>query len=142
MMTDGGLSVMSEATVFTGKLTHAEKNLSKMGQKRKDDFDKLKYQVEELKEELTEVKKKYKAAVARRDTLEGQVKSIKTDLGMKMRTLLDKTENDDKLIQMLKQEITRLESTKGVKSNLGTENKSEAAAEIHRLKRDCANLKN
>ena len=60
---------------------------------------------------------------------------------MKMRTLLDKTENDDKLIQMLKSEITRLENTKGVKSKLDGD-QSEVAAELHRLKRDCANLKN
>ena len=31
VMTDGGLSVISENTVFTGKITHAEKNLSKLG---------------------------------------------------------------------------------------------------------------
>lgn len=35
-----------------------------------------------------------------------------------MKMLLDKTENDDKLIKMLKQEIGRLEQMKGIKSNL------------------------
>jgi hypothetical protein len=37
---------------------------------------------------------------------------------MKMKMLLDKTENDDKLIMMLKQEVARLEQVKGVKSTL------------------------
>ena len=47
MMTDGGLSVISEASVFTGKITHAEKNLSKIGERKREDIDKLKYQIEE-----------------------------------------------------------------------------------------------
>jgi len=44
---DGGLSVISEASVFTGKITHAEKNISKLGEKKKEDVDKLKYTIEE-----------------------------------------------------------------------------------------------
>ena len=48
--------------------------------------------------------------------LENQMKSVKTDFGMKMKMLLDKTENDDKLITMLKQEVSRLENLKGAKS--------------------------
>ena len=43
MMTDGGMSVISEASVFTGKITHAERNLNKLGEKKKEDVDKLKY---------------------------------------------------------------------------------------------------
>lgn len=107
-------------------------------------MDKLKYQVEELKEEASEVKTKYKAAVARRDTLEKQLKTIKTDFGMKIKMLLDKAENDDKLVAMLKAEVARLENVKGVKSQL----KSDAApnhehiTEMQKLKRDVANLKN
>ena len=113
---DGGLSVISEASVFTGKITHAEKNISKLGEKKKEDVDKLKYTLEEQKAELAEIKAKYKGAMARRDTLENQMKTIKTDFGMKIKMLLDKTENDDKLISMLKSEISRLENVKGVKS--------------------------
>ena len=71
-----------------------------------------------MKEEISELKSKYKGATARRDTLETQMKTIKTDFGMKIKMLLDKTENDDKLIQMLKHEIARLEGLKGVKSQL------------------------
>ena len=113
-MTEG--SVMTENTVFTGKITHAERNLNKLGDKKREDVDKLKYQIEEMKEEVSELKSKYKGAVARRDTLETQMKTVKTDYGMKIKMLLDKTENDDKLIQMLKSEIARLEGLKGVKS--------------------------
>lgn len=114
-MTDG-LSVISEGSVFTGKVTHAEKKIAQLGEKKKDDIDKLKFQIEELKEELTEAKNKYKGAISRRDTLEKQLKTIKTDFGMKIKMLLDKAENDDKLVAMLKQEVARLENIKGVKS--------------------------
>lgn len=62
------------------------------------------------------MKTKYKAAVARRDTLENQMKDIKTEFTSKIKILIEKTENDDKLIQMLKQEIRRLEGIKGTKS--------------------------
>lgn len=45
-MTDN-LSVISENTVFTGKITHAERNLTKLANKKGEDVDKLKYQIEE-----------------------------------------------------------------------------------------------
>ena len=144
-MTDG-LSVISENTVFTGKITHAEKNLSKVADKKREDMDKLKYQLDEQKEELLEVKKKYKAALARRDTLENQMKNIKTEFGTKIKMLLDKAENDDKLVQMLKGEIGRLENLKGVKSTLKQESDNAAKVlndkNVANMKREIANLQN
>ena len=59
-MTDG-LSVISENTVFTGKITHAERNLTKLDAKKKDDLDKLKYTIEEQKEELEETDPRWDA---------------------------------------------------------------------------------
>ena len=47
VMTDN-MSVISEApTVFTGKITHAERNLKKIGEKKNEETDKLKQQVDE-----------------------------------------------------------------------------------------------
>jgi hypothetical protein len=37
IMTEG--SVMSVNTVFTGKITHAERNLNKLGDKKREDVD-------------------------------------------------------------------------------------------------------
>ena len=54
-MTDQ-MSVISENTVFTGKITHAERNLTKLASKKGEDVEKLKYTIEEQKEELAEVK--------------------------------------------------------------------------------------
>jgi len=103
MMTDGGQSVVSEqASVFTGKITHAEKKIAKLGVQKKEVQQDLQFTIDEQKAEIKELKQKYKGAIARRDTLEGQLKTIKTDFGMKIKMLLDKTENDDKLVGMLK----------------------------------------
>ncbi len=66
-----GLSVISEVpSVFTGKVTHAEKNLTKLDTNKTKELELLKKEMEETKEELKDLKTKYKAAVARRDTLE------------------------------------------------------------------------
>ena len=72
------------------------------------------------------------------------MKTIKTDFGMKMKMLLDKTENDDKLIAMLKQEIARLENLKGVKSQLKSDDAADHQhiTEMQKLKRELTNLKN
>ena len=59
-MTDGGLSVISEqASVFTGKITHAEKKIAKIGDKKKEDLEKLKYTIDEQASEIQEIKLKY-----------------------------------------------------------------------------------
>ena len=70
-----GLSVISETTGFGamtqfGKISQAEKNLSKLENNRAKDLEKALKELEETKEELNQLKTKYKAAVARRDTLE------------------------------------------------------------------------
>ena len=104
-----GLSVISENTVFTGKITHAEKNLSKLDQNRTKELEQVKKELEEKIVDYHNLNTKYKAAVARRDTLEDQLKGIKGEFGSKIKILIEKTENDDKLISMLKSEIKRLE---------------------------------
>ena len=144
MTHDGAMSMMSNNTVFTGKITHAEKNLSKLGERKKEDVEKLKYTIEEQKEEIKELRQKYQGAMARRDTLENKMKTIKTEFGAKIQMLLDKTQNDDKLINLLKQEIARLENMKGVKSNLkdGAPTKQAVSNEVQKLRSDNVNMKN
>lgn len=61
---------------------------------------------------------------------------------MKIKMLLDKTENDDKLIAMLKSEIARLENVKGVKSQLKANVIAQPQSDTVNMKRDIANLKN
>lgn len=69
VMTDG-VSMISDNTVFAGKITHAEKNLTKLDQNKAKELERLYKELEEKSEELASLKTKYKAAVARRDTLE------------------------------------------------------------------------
>ena len=64
----------------------------------------------------------------RNDVLEKNVKDNKTQFALKMKVLIDKTENDDKLIGMLKAEINKLETSKGVKSSLNLSSKGAGKA--------------
>lgn len=87
-----GLSVISEQTGMTlGRITHAEKNLTKLENNRAKELEKCQRELEETKEELGSIKTKYKAAVARRDTLEKEMKEIKSEVQSKMKILIEKT---------------------------------------------------
>ena len=73
------------------------------------EMDQLRLDMNMKEDELSQLKKKFSAANARKDTLEVQLKEIKQTFQSKIQILIEKTENDDKLIAMLKQEIGRLE---------------------------------
>jgi hypothetical protein len=60
---------------------------------------------------------------ARTDVLEKQVRDSKSQFANKMKVLIDKTENDDKLINILKMEIKKLENSKGITSGLNMNSK-------------------
>lgn len=148
-----GLSVISETTGFGnatqfGRITHAEKNLNKLENNRAKELERVVKELEETREELAQVKTKHKAAVARRDTLEAQVKECKQEFQNKIKLLIDKTENDDKLIQLLKTEVKRLEALKGVKSTLQQAAQQMMPAspsdltEVAKLKAENGRLKN
>lgn len=78
------------------------------GNKAKE-LEALQLDVNMKDDEIQQLKKKFSAANARKDTLEVQIKEIKQTFQSKIQILIDKTENDDKLIVILKQEIARLE---------------------------------
>ena len=112
---------MSETpSVFTGKITHAERNLTKMDANRAKDLEQAKLQLKEAQEEIANLKTKLSGVTARRDVVENQLKDIKSTFQGKLAILIQKAENDDKLISMLKEEIKRLEQVKNVKSTLQT----------------------
>ena len=57
--------------MFTGKVTHAERNLSKLEGNRAKELESVKKQLAEREEELTQLKQKHAGVVARSKTLEG-----------------------------------------------------------------------
>ena len=88
------MSVISEHTgmnTMFGRATQAEKNLSKLENNRAKDLEKALKELDETREELVSLKTKYKAAVARRDTLENQMKDFKSEVSSKMKILIEKT---------------------------------------------------
>jgi uncharacterized coiled-coil DUF342 family protein len=72
-------------------MTHAEKNLSKLENNRAKELEKCLKELEETREELNGLRTKYKAAVARRDTLEKEMKEVKSEVQSKMKILFEKT---------------------------------------------------
>jgi hypothetical protein len=90
-------------------MSKAEKNLNSMQGNKAKELEALRLDVNMKDDEIQQLKKKFSAANARKDTLEVQIKEIKQTFQSKIQILIDKTENDDKLIVMLKQEIARLE---------------------------------
>ena len=100
------LSVISETpSVFTGKVTHAERNLSKLDNNRAKQLEQTQLALAEKEEEFKQLKTKHQGVVSRNKILEGQVAEVKNNFSGKIKILLEKTENDDKLINMLKHEI-------------------------------------
>ena len=90
-------------------MSKAEKNLNSLQGNKAKELEELRLDVNMKDDEIQQLKKKFSAANARKDTLEVQIKEIKQTFQSKIQILIDKTENDDKLIVMLKQEIARLE---------------------------------
>ena len=137
---------MSETpSVFTGKITHAERNLTKMDGNRAKELEQTKKSLAEASEEVAALKSKLQGVTARRDVVENQLKDIKFTFQSKLAILVQKAENDDKLIAMLKEEIKRLENVKNVKSTLQTGAKLKPLDrndEIVQLRGENAMLKN
>ena len=146
MMGGDDVSMISETpSVFTGKVTHAERNLTKLEGNKAKELELTKKQLHETVEELYVTKQKLSAAIARKDVFENQLKDIKSTFSSKMQILIQKTENDDKLITMLKDEIKRLEQVKNVKSTLHTGAKlkpEDRSDEIVQLRGETGRLKN
>lgn len=67
------------------------------------------------------------------------MKTIKDDLSSKIKVLLGKTENDDKLINMLKAELTKKQSTQKPTSTMI---KLDGTETLYDLKNENAKLRN
>lgn len=73
------MSVMSEApSVFSGKITHAERNLTKMDGNRAKELEQTKKSLSEATEEIAALKTKLQGVTARKDVVENQLKDIKS----------------------------------------------------------------
>lgn len=96
----------------------------------------LQDQLNKTREELEKHKKKSQGYSSRLFALEKENKEIRETHKVQIKTLLDKTENDDKFIAELKNEIERLRKSKGY-AKLEPINNNKEAAE---LKWQIANL--
>ena len=147
MMTgiSGGMSVATGAPK-----TNVERSLMKMDNNRARELEKANEDLASAKDALEDMERKYKGAVSRKTSLENELKEIKFDMQKKIKILLEKTENDDKLIRMLKEELSKGEGSKGAKSGIvgrlknpkGEELVVDKDREIYRLRNEIAKLRN
>ena len=137
-------STFTMNTEFAAPKTHAEKNLETLGVNRARELEKLKEELVEIRDKYDSLNQKYKGACSRKVAVENEMKELKSLMASKVKILLDKTENDDKLINMLRSEVTKLKSGKGAKTASSKTKSLESNNEelIYSLKNENAILKN
>ena len=124
--------------------SHAEKNLETLGTNRARELDKIKEELIEARDQLDTMTQKYKGASSRKTAIENEMKELKSLMASKVKVLLDKSENDDKLINLLREENKRLKSGKGQKASTKTTDSKQSEEDqetIYNLKNDNAKLK-
>lgn len=137
------ISTTTFQSEFSAPKSHAEKNLETMGTNRARELDKMKEELVETRDQFESLNLKYKGACSRKVAVENEMKELKSLMASKVKILLDKTENDDKLINMLKEENSRIKSSKGFKAGGAKSSQSEDNLEvIYKLKNENARLKN
>merc|ERR1712224_1189493 len=77
--------------------------VDKAAEKRREEFDRLQDEVEKLRGEQAEAKRKREAWKSRNGMLEGQLKELKAHVT----TLVEKSENDDELVSALRRQLGR-----------------------------------
>merc|ERR1719203_2128432 len=77
--------------------------LEKAAEKRREELDRLQEEVERLRGEQGEGKRKRDALKSRNGLLEGQLRDLKTHV----QTLVQKSENDDALVAALRRQLGR-----------------------------------
>ena len=91
-----------------------------------------------MQDQYKALDEKYKAALARKKAVENDMKTVRDDLTSKIKVLLGKTENDDKLINMLKAELAKKPSSQKPTATL----KLDGTETLYDLKNENAKLRN
>ncbi|CAI2368600.1 unnamed protein product [Moneuplotes crassus] len=136
------VSTTTFTSEFQAPKSHATKNLETIGMNRARELDKLKEEIVVVTDQHESLQQKYKGACARKKAVENEMKELKNLMAEKVKILIDKTENDDKLIKALRNENARLQSKKGGKAVASTSSSDEAYEVIYQLKQENSQVKN
>ena len=104
-------------------------------EERRKEILNLQETINKLREELETAKKRSQGYSSRLVALEKENKEIRETHKLQIKTLLDKTENDDKFITELKSELERVKKAKGY-----TRVETVTSKEVSELKWQIANL--
>jgi len=92
--------------------------VSKMGEteKKRKEIENLTKELAQKEEEMKNLKLKYAAATSRVVSIEKEIKENRASDPTKIKVILEKSENDNRLIDALKAEITKLQKSLNISS--------------------------
>lgn len=104
----------------------AQEKISDLASQRRAELEEAKKQVEQLKTECADLKKKHVGSKSRAGVLEDQVRQLKGNV----QTLIAKSENDDSLVETLRRQLGRHGPASVGGDNKATEALQEENAEL------------
>lgn len=80
-------------------------------EKKRKEIEQLKGLLKRKEEEFKSLKLKYAAATSRAASLDKEIKGLKTADNSKLKVVVEKSENDNRLIELLKAEVNKLKKS-------------------------------
>lgn len=133
---NNNLSIISEEGKNANNITNLTNNLNILNNKNKSitstvnnpslyqeykkEKEKLNFEIEKLKEENSKITTDFNRVKIRKEVLEKEIKTQKEDLTSKIKILLEKSDNDEKLIAALNRELEK--KGRGLFNNANDEN--------------------
>lgn len=111
-----------------------KKAITKLSKDRSNEADRISAELTATRQELDTMKMKYEGAVSRKKILEGEISNLKD----KVAIILEKTNNDDRLISALKNEVATLKRQVATMSASAPKSDDQLWQEISQLRRRLA----
>jgi predicted RNase H-like nuclease (RuvC/YqgF family) len=119
----------------------ATQRTSTLADNKRKELENLKVQVDALRSENDLLQGKLKSLASRKITLEAEVKDLKADFEKKKQIFIEKSENDDRFIALLKQENDKLKKDERVVTKVVYKDAKENTEEVEAYKREIDNLR-
>ena len=135
-----GFSQMPTPQTKSNSFSTTQRSSTLADNKRKQ-LQNLKVQVEALRSENDLLQNKVKSLNSRKINLQSDMKDIKTDFQKKKLIFIEKSENDDRFIALLKQENDKLKKDEKVVTKVVYKDTKENTEEVNILKKENEVLK-
>lgn len=119
----------------------ATQRTSTLADNKRKELENLKVQVDALRSENDLLQGKLKSLTSRKINLEAEIKELKADFDKKKQIFLEKSENDDRFIALLKQENDKLKKDERVVTKVVYKDAKENTEEVEAYKREIETLR-